>query len=355
MAATADSVDIAAGDKCVRLDAESGRRLAAFEMPNAGDHHPRVWGYVCVVGDRLLGTAAFPGASLTTHSKDTIGGTYYDGQAIVTATSLFCLDRDSGKVLWNYDGQTGAIGHPTLCVADGRVHFFETSAEKSLAFDRANRGREPVTTFLGTDGSAARLVALDLADGKPIYREQIKLPSAQHIVFLSAADGRLLVTTSRNAKAQGAGRLTLWYDFTALDAATGRHLWYHEWHTGIGTGGSHGEQDQHPAIVGNRMYLRDISVDMETGKRISGWQWNRSGHGCGTFSASNDALFFRGANPTMCSLSTGKNAKLTTVTRPGCWINIVPAAGLILIPEASSGCTCGFSVQTSMALAPGKD
>jgi len=48
----------------------------------------------------------------------------------------------------------------------------------------------------------------------------------------------------------------------------------------------------------------------------------------------------------------GGPARLNQVTRPGCWINMIPAGGLILIPEASSGCTCGFSLQTSLAYIP---
>jgi hypothetical protein len=63
-------------------------------------------------------------------------------------------------------------------------------------------------------------------------------------------------------------------------------------------------------------------------------------------------LFFRAGNPTMCDLVSGQKTKLTQVTRPGCWINIIPAEGLLLIPEASSGCTCKFSIQTSLALVP---
>jgi len=40
------------------------------------------------------------------------------------------------------------------------------------------------------------------------------------------------------------------------------------------------------------------------------------------------------------------------VSRPGCWINTIPAGGLVLIPESSSGCTCGFALQTSLAFVP---
>jgi hypothetical protein len=48
----------------------------------------------------------------------------------------------------------------------------------------------------------------------------------------------------------------------------------------------------------------------------------------------------------------GGPTRFNTVSRPGCWINMIPAGGLVLIPEASSGCTCGFSLQTSVAYIP---
>jgi hypothetical protein len=44
--------------------------------------------------------------------------------------------------------------------------------------------------------------------------------------------------------------------------------------------------------------------------------------------------------------------QLTGVTRPGCWLNIIPANGLVLVPESSSGCTCAYSIQSSLAFAP---
>ena len=36
--------------------------------------------------------------------------------------------------------------------------------------------------------------------------------------------------------------------------------------------------------------------------------------------------------------------------RPGCWINMIPANGLVLIPEASVGCTCSYPLRGSFAL-----
>ena len=36
--------------------------------------------------------------------------------------------------------------------------------------------------------------------------------------------------------------------------------------------------------------------------------------------------------------------------RPACWINTLPAGGIVLMPEASSSCSCSYSFQTSLAL-----
>jgi hypothetical protein len=144
----------------------------------------------------------------------------------------------------------------------------------------------------------------------------------------------------------------VWYDVHAFRAKDGESLWHQIQDNRQGAGGSHGEQDHHPAIVGGTVYVEPFAYDLQSGQPIESWKYARGGHGCGTFSASADALFFRAGNPTMCALETGTRTKLTRVTRPGCWINIIPAEGLVLIPEASSGCTCKFSVQTSLALVP---
>ncbi|GAG42434.1 unnamed protein product, partial [marine sediment metagenome] len=38
--------------------------------------------------------------------------------------------------------------------------------------------------------------------------------------------------------------------------------------------------------------------------------------------------------------------------RPGCWINFIPAGGLLLFPEASVSCMCPFPNMCSVAFKP---
>jgi hypothetical protein len=41
--------------------------------------------------------------------------------------------------------------------------------------------------------------------------------------------------------------------------------------------------------------------------------------------------------------------------RPGCWINAIPAGGLVLVPDASSGCRCSYLNQAWIALSPASE
>jgi len=145
----------------------------------------------------------------------------------------------------------------------------------------------------------------------------------------------------------------VFFDIHVFDGKTGEPVWFKTQNQGTKIGGSHGEQDHHPVIVGDRLYCEPYAYDLHTGRPLANWTWRKEHRrGCGTISASASALFFRQANPTMFDLAANQYSKVTTITRPGCWINMIPAGGLLLVPEASSGCTCNFAVQTSLAFLP---
>jgi hypothetical protein len=105
-----------------------------------------------------------------------------------------------------------------------------------------------------------------------------------------------------------------------------------------------------------------VLYDLEHGELVrlgaqpEAWRLIRPGHSCGTISGSADCLFFRANNPTvldMGALAAGtQHLQKLAPSRPGCWINIIPAGGLLLIPEASASCVCHYSLQTSMAFRP---
>ena len=145
-----------------------------------------------------------------------------------------------------------------------------------------------------------------------------------------------------------------------IDTKTGRELWAASHYKGLPGAFTHGEQVHHPVILGDRLIAEPAIYELATGKRLgpldkpADWNLKRPGHSCGTLTGAGDCLFFRAANPTVLDLGKSATGRFQALapTRPGCWINILPAQGLVLIPEASSGCVCHFSLQTSMAFRP---
>ena len=343
MSATRDLLYIVADDKCHALSVATGRPAVTLSPPLPGDDS-RHWGYVARAGDQLLGSTTRPGASRSGLSREQISETYYDFLPIVTSDSIFSMDRHDGKRHWQYIPTSGAIVNPTITVADGKVFFVESSNPETLT---DMDGRSTPKELLA---QGASLVALDLSSGSLLWRKKADFSAIQHHLYLSHAKGTLLAVGSRNSGA--AGKPTVWYDVYAFDSSSGEKRWSATHNQGQNIGGSHGEQDHHPAIVGDTIYVEPVAYSIKDGQRRAGWQMNREGHGCGTLSASAHTVFFRAGTATMCDLASGRKAKVTTVSRPGCWINMIPANGMLLIPEASSGCTCDLAIQTSMAFAP---
>jgi len=332
MAVADDFLYVAAKDKCLALDVRTGETKSQIALPSRAG---REWGYVAVVGEVLVGSVMRPEPERRRLSRHSWKRGYFDNMPVVCSDSIHGMNRKTGRVLWSYAPKTGVIVNPAIAASGQRVYFIESD---NPAARKVATGRVRVGILVG---KGANLTALDIRSGKTLWRKPVKLPY-RHNIYLSCSEGICLVTGTSNGD-KGAE-----YNLFAFNDADGGLLWDAVVVRG-GKNGSHGLQDQHPAIVGDTIYLKAGAVKLKTGKPVAGWSWT-GGKGCGTISSSSHALFKRGNSSVMRDLETGKQWELPT--RPGCWINIIPAGGLILIPEGSSGCTCGFPLQTSIAFAP---
>jgi len=63
-------------------------------------------------------------------------------------------------------------------------------------------------------------------------------------------------------------------------------------------------------------------------------------------------MVFRSATLGYVDLSRGPQTENYGGIRPGCWINAIPAGGLVLLADAASWCTCSYLNQATIALAP---
>ncbi len=350
MVATDDVLYVAAEDSCHGFDSETGESRLSFPVPRVDEAHVnRHWGFLANVGPTLFGSATKPNASRHTHSKATIDEVYYDFGKIVCSDYLFAMDRHSGRLNWTYGPSAGLILNPTITIGGGKVFFVESDNKSTLDIPD---GRAKLADLVG---QGSHLIALDMQTGKLAWRKEFDFSNIQHNLYVSYAKGVLAIAGSRN-NGTDKKRSRVLFDLRVVDAATGQQKWFKTQQQSTAIGGSHGEQDYHHVIIGDKLYCEPFAYDLMTGKPVTGWAWaNRHRRGCGTVAASASTFFFRDNTLTIFDVVSNKYTKLTTTTRPGCWINMIPAGGLLLVPEASSGCTCDFAVQTSLAFLPVRD
>jgi hypothetical protein len=87
----------------------------------------------------------------------------------------------------------------------------------------------------------------------------------------------------------------------------------------------------------------------------SDWQFSRPGHHCGVVTTTPNMMFFRSGFIGYYDLYEDSGTKHFAGQRLGCWINAIPSNGLVVIPEASAGCVCLFSITSTVVLEPRED
>ncbi|MEC7500497.1 MAG: PQQ-binding-like beta-propeller repeat protein [Planctomycetota bacterium] len=346
MCATDDGLFIAVGQQCVLLSAKDGSQQKRFEVPRAEGKQASDWGLVACEDNLLFGSSVPQGGIRRGHSRASIiEGTHWDFRPIVTSDSIFAFAQESQTLTWRYAPSNRLILNPTIALGGGRMYFVEIDQSGAQKIP----GRVRIDQALD---SGARVVALDQLTGAVAWKQDVDYAAIEHHLYGFYADQSYITVGSRN-QAGDNGKQTVWYDIHVRDASRGQIRWQASQDNQTAAGGDHGEQDHHPIIVKDRLYVEPFAYDLNTGQRDYDWGWQR-GHrgGCGTISASNQAFFFRDRNAAMFDLKQKTHLPVTQVSRPGCWINMIPAGGLLLIPEASSGCTCHYAVQASLAMRP---
>jgi len=333
-----DYAYVAHKQNCVGLDLKTGQPAIHLEAPQLVEAEKRNWGYLGVEDNRIYGSGQKEGASLIGHSLSHVYEVYWDNRPIATSDYLFCLDRHTGSQLWTYKRTGGSvIINPAIAVGGDYIYFIESRNP-----DAINDTDGRITASVLMAGTNEYLVKLNKTTGDEEEVQQINLPF-EHMVYLSyAADVDLIVAVGS------------WndpdcrYEHYAYNPSDLSLAWSSDYYQGSNDD-DHGKQDQHPVIVGSMMYSRYYKVNLSNSS-VTTFDLYRGN--CGTQSACATHLFGRNDYPYLYELPVGSPVQMTNETRPGCWINMIPAGGLLLIPESSAGCTCDFPIQTSMTFMP---
>jgi outer membrane protein assembly factor BamB len=336
LAADENSFYVATTNKCLRLDAATGAVKVTFSMPRAADSRARSWCHVAVANGLLIGTSSATN---------------------VVSDMMFACDAATGQLRWTYTG--GSIQNATISIADGRVFFTDGGAQPPPA---AKPGAKPGVRVVKTAAKPSPLrtvTALDLATGRPVWRKQMDLTGCVGGSYWST-----LGSMVHNGVLMLFGVYTdghFWKDFfagqfekrgvVALAASDGSPLWSKNIPYRV-----------RPLIIGDTFHAEPWAFDLKTGEqrtrvnpitgRTEPWQFARPGHHCGTPAACANVMFFRSYYLGYYDLLGDYGTTTFGGQRPGCWINFIAANGLVMMPEASSGCMCPFPNMCTVVFAP---
>lgn len=311
--AAPEGVFVRCGGKCIRLDRKTGRRLGEFS--SGGES---VWGFVACDAGLLLGLEAD-----TRHQVP-----YYYGKSDMTSIfteskNLFALEATSGRPRWTYRPKH-SIRNNAIVVGGGKVFLI----------DRPKAEEQPRRQPIQKPHALGELVCLDAATGKELWRGAediwgtVLALSTKHDVLLMSGQPAFSVFGMFSDEVQ---------KLAAFRASRGQLLWKAD------------ERHIHrPVIVDRTVYLDRGKFDLLDGRK-SEWRPFRS-HGCGMVVGGANLLLFRSAVLGYIDLAAGGPTRHFGAVRPGCWVNAIPAEGMVLMPDFSQKCTCSYDNKASLAL-----
>lgn len=362
LAASDDRLFHFVDDQCFELNAETGDVVRIHRLPAKYDNNQFEWGYVATQEGLLLGAV--------TIRKELEAKQRRRGKTTEDATdSLFAIDLNSGDHLWLYEGQS--ISHHTIAISADSLYFIDSSitTEQRLAILLEDKTR--LQSLAGSELELAKnralatdvreAVALDIRMGKPRWNVSVDVTDCSDI---GAGGGKLSLLYQNNVLLLGGANANghYWKQFVAgeftqrrmvaLSASDGHKLWARD-----------ANYKGRPITIGDRILAEPWSYDLYTGEQqmrthpLTGqevpWSLMRTGHHCGVMTGCDSGmLLFRSGDTAFYDLTADVGAQHFAGHRLGCWINAIPANGLVMIPEASAGCVCQFSIASTIVLEP---
>jgi outer membrane protein assembly factor BamB len=326
-----DALYVAVKDRCWEVNAATGHRRAAHKMPSPYSATTHDWGYIAQDGDLFYGSAVKKNSSYTAFFG---GGMWYDKRepksaAKVCSEGVFAMSKTNDKLAWSY--RAGAVLNPTISIRDNKIFFVESRNPEIL---KQSTGRLHGPNLWKDQF----LVALDAYTGKKLWEEPIDTADGTVVFYMMATEHGLVIQSSTGGK----------YHLYNHDLKTGKQ----KWETAIKwPDDHHSGHMQHPVAVNDRLFLEPSAFDLKTGKKVIDQIGKRSG--CHTYVGTRDALIYRGAGRQIAMWGQ-ETKKVSTWNRlrPSCWLSVVPAAGMLLVPEGGGGCSCGGWMETSLAFRP---
>jgi outer membrane protein assembly factor BamB len=306
--------------RCLRIDRVTGQLIEEFKAPLQPDGQPGTWGFIACQNGILIGTLADP-EHVVTFRYVNRGG---DMKSLLTESkTLFAMDATSGETLWRFDADA-SLRHNAIAFDGDGVYFIERPVAR---FDRVKNAKPD-------DHPTGSIVALDARTGKARWKSVNQIDgtllalSEKHPVLLMGSQPTSFALASEPGNS-----------VAVFDLKTGEQLWRKS-----------AAYRSRPMINDRTIYAQGGAWDLLTGEEQP-FSFSRS-YGCGVLAGSKHTMVFRSATLGYFDFEHQEKTDNFGGIRPGCWINAIPAGGLVLVPDASAGCVCSYLNQSWFALEP---
>ncbi|MDP6502390.1 MAG: PQQ-binding-like beta-propeller repeat protein [Planctomycetota bacterium] len=353
---------VATKGKCLKIDQATGKVLAEYHAPGAGGEEENRWGIVACTGGILFGTTAN-----TEHlvqwrfRKSDMKGMFTE------SNTLFALDAGTGKLKWRYEAKY-SLRHNAIAFDGKRVFLIDqplaagdlweqikeaekrrgkSEPDQPKVVEAETKPKDPFEEKLKKETEEKQLppqpppppipflLALDASTGKTVWKDTEKIQGT--VLEVSKEHDVLLVsyqkTRYRLASETGS-------QMFACRASTGKRLWTFDSR----------KIRSRPMINDRTIYAEPGTWDLLTGEKRD-FQFARS-YGCGIAASSKHLMVFRSATLGYTDLTGSFGTENYGGLRPGCWINAIPAGGLVLVPDYTARCSCSYPIKASIALQP---
>ncbi|MFC1562722.1 PQQ-binding-like beta-propeller repeat protein [candidate division KSB1 bacterium] len=315
------------GRSCLILDAATGTKIAEYRMPQESKGNiARYWGYIAIDNGTIYGTTVnYEHITKWGYRESDMNKLFSESNA------LFAMDAATGNVKWMYKAEH-SIRHNSIAIGNGRVYLIDRPiAEFDKLRNPHSEGEHP----------GGKIVALNAKSGKVIY--EIKDNIYGTLLALSIEHDILIMTyqfTRFRLPSEVGGKMA------AFRASDGERLW--DIQTGIDASQDYSYSSR-PIINGRIIYFEPKAFDIMTGEQLD-FTMSRS-YACGITAGSKNMLVFRSATIGYINLNEPeKGTQNYGGIRPGCWINALPAGGIVIMPEATARCDCSYLIKASIAL-----
>lgn len=307
-------------DRCLCLDAKTGELLREIALPDPEAHD--LWGYLAYSDGVVYGTAASTDHGVKPAWPRTRRKAVFEGK------TFFATDARTGRLLWRFEPKHH-IGNRAVAIDDRNVYVVDR-----VGLWKDYLARRQVKAAPGA------LVALDKKTGARRW---------------SADTGELGTGVMASTPTR---RVCVWHlnRLRTFDADTGERLYEIQSDHKVNI-----YVTKAPAMIGDTIYWERHAFDLRSGKKKA-FDFRRS-YGCGSVSASRNMLFFRSGTIGYVDLNAERNTRdrigIADIQnfggiRPGCYVSIISAGGLVLVPDNSASCTCSYFNQCWIALQPAR-